>query len=352
MWYIGVALGVSASMMGTIGKQLMRFSELQRRKNTPAGLHLAQVSLFLGLSLNTVVGPLTDMSAYGFAPQSLIAPLGALDVVWNTLSAPCTLGEQLTRRKLLGCCAIFIGAVATSIVGVKEEEAFTLQYTQDTLLRPAVLIYMACLASWVLFNILVLMPRSKNPPGEPWETGDRLRGLSLGMTAGSIAGNMFCVKAFVELVISSFNGQAAEIWTHWLPYVLLLGAVFFALSNLYFLTQAMREYEAIFMGAVFEGSLVVAASVSGCIVFRELEGQAWSQIIVFWLALATIVTAILFLCQSSHASQVPDPAGNEAMEMKSKDMSCPEAPFDSGLPVDSLGRKGEVDTAGASESIP
>ena len=30
--------------------------------------------------------------------------------------------------------------------------------------------------------------------------GERLRGLSIGMLAGSLAGNVFCLKGFVELL--------------------------------------------------------------------------------------------------------------------------------------------------------
>lgn len=292
--FVGIILGVLASMCGTAGKQLFRFSELQRRKDTPAAVFMAKVTMIVALVLNTVAGPLIDMASYAFASQSLIAPLGALDVVWNTISAPCTLGETLSPMLVLGCALIFGGAVTTSLVGSHEEDAYTVEEMQEMLVHWRVLVYLIILFSWLAFNIRVLQRGM----------GDRIRGLSLGMTAGSIAGNMFCVKAFVEIVQGSIVHQTGEYFLHWLPYVVLVGAVFFAVSNLVFLTKAMREYEAVFMGAVFEGSLIFAASVSGCVVFKELGQMEAHQIIIYWAALALIIVGIGVVAEGAKRKQL------------------------------------------------
>ena len=39
----------------------------------------------LGLSMAMAIGPLAEVSAYAFAPQSLLAPLDGFDVIWNIL---------------------------------------------------------------------------------------------------------------------------------------------------------------------------------------------------------------------------------------------------------------------------
>lgn len=296
---VGIALGVLASMSGTTGKQLMRFSEVRRRADESKIPCEAKAALILGVLINTVVGPLIDMASYAFAPQSVIAPLGALDVVWNTMSAPFTLHEPLTGLVILGCALVFGGAVTTSLVGSHHDEEYTMAEMEELFIDLNVLFYFAGLAAWLAFNVLVLMQRSASPAGDPWTTGDPIRGLSLGMTAGCLSGNMVFVKAFAEIVQGSISQQSGEYWTHWLTYALLVGAVFFAVSNLYFLTKAMREYEALFMGAVFEGSLIITASVSGCIVFNELNTmEAW-QIGVYWLALLCILAGVFVVARDA-----------------------------------------------------
>lgn len=310
LMFLGVGLAIFASMTGTIGKQLLRFSEINKQKGNK---HVAKVSLTVGLGLNTAVGPIVDMMSYMFAPQSLIAPLGGLDVVWNTLIAPCTLGEKLNKTVVFGVCLIAGGATGTSFFGNHEDKEYNLELVEKIFIRKTVLFYLVCLSLWLLFHILVLQPRSSAPKGEPWAPGDPIRGLSLGLTAGSIAGNMFCVKAFIELVQASIRDEESEIWAHWLPYTILLGAILFAVTNLIFLTKAMREYAALFMGAVFEGSLITSACVSGIVVFSDLEALETYQICLYFLALSCIVAGIFTVAMGCYR-----PEEAEAEEAASK----------------------------------
>ncbi len=48
-------------------------------------LHLYLRYRLLGLSMAMAIGPLAEVSAYAFAPQSLLAPLDGFDVIWNIL---------------------------------------------------------------------------------------------------------------------------------------------------------------------------------------------------------------------------------------------------------------------------
>jgi len=321
---IGIILGVLASMSGTAGKQCMRYSELQRRKGTTYSIFIGRVALALGLAFSAALGPLIDMGSYAFAPQSIIAPLGALDVVWNTLTAPFTLGETLTLRLSLGCCVIVAGALTSSLVGSHDPGDWDLESIQRILLRPTVVYYLLALCGWLLFNITVLIPRSAEGPDKPWAPGDHIRGLSLGMTAGSIAGNMFCVKAFVEVCQASIRDNDPLYWAHWFPYGLFVGALVFALTNLYFLTKAMREYEALFMGAVFEGSLIISACVSGVVVFSELEVLELWQISLYWAAIVAIIIGIWMVSCGSRKPPQEEKAVDTDLACGSNGASCKE----------------------------
>jgi hypothetical protein len=242
------------------------------------------------------------MASYAFAPQSLIAPLGALDVVWNTLLAPFTLGESLTPGLVSGCALIACGALATSLVGEHKDKKYTIDDMKDLFIRWEVLIYLSILALWVALHLSIPVQRSSAPVGEPWAPGDMIRGLSLGIVAGSIAGNMFCVKAFVELVQLSIADKDSSVWAHWMPYTMFAGAIFFALSNLYFLTKAMKEYEALFMGSIFEGSLIFMASLSGGIVFKEFYTFTIWEALIYGCALAGIILGILIVASGTRRS--------------------------------------------------
>ena len=101
-------------------------------------------------------------------------------------------------------------------------------------------------------------------------TNDRMRGLSLGMLGGSLAGNMFFVKITVELVgATADSGLWLETFTQPLPWLCVVGLVGFATSNVGFLAQGLKEQEALFMVSVFTGAQVVAGFVSGVVVLGE-----------------------------------------------------------------------------------
>mmetsp|Transcript_3570 Transcript_3570/g.6333 ORF Transcript_3570/g.6333 Transcript_3570/m.6333 type:complete len:390 (-) Transcript_3570:162-1331(-) len=302
LWILGVFLEILSTLSGTAGKQLIRLSELLSKK-APA---TSKTVFHVGLLINTIAGPILDMAAYSFAAQSLIAPFGGLDVVWNAALAPYFLKETLTRSRLVACGMIFAGTLMSSAFASHHEEKYTIEMLEEKLVDARVLIYLACLALFVAFNILVPMKREK---------GDLLRGVSLGVTAGVIAGNMFCVKAAVELIETSIWEQRGEIWLHWMPYAVLVGAAFFALSNVVFMTKGLLEFEALFMVTIYEGSMIVSNCISASIVLLELEGLEWWRVL-FWCICVVTVCLGMFLMSREEAKvrkeKEENPLGPEA----------------------------------------
>jgi len=276
---IGVGLEVLSTLSGTAGKQLIRFSELHKRRAPRS----AKVTFTLGLIINTIAGPVLDMGAYSFAPQSLIAPFGGLDVIWNAALAPYILKEKLTRSRLAACALIFLGTLSSAAFGSHSEEEYTIEMLEEKLVDWRCIVYFVVFAAWILFNVLVPMRRPK---------GDIIRGMSLGMTAGTLAGNMFCVKAFVELVETSIRTGDGEIWLHWLPYASLAGAAFFALSNVGFMTRGLLEFEALFMVTIYEGSMVFSNCLSASVILLELNDLEWWRVAGYCLCMALVLAGM------------------------------------------------------------
>jgi len=281
---VGVIMAIGNTVLGTAGKQLIRMSELAKRERP----RMSRVFITLGLFTNSVVGPLIDMAAYSFAPQSLIAPFCGLDVVWNAALAPYILREKLTRARALGCFIIVIGTTFAGVFGNHVESEYTLEYLEDLLIKPRVAIYLGCFLVWFLLNRFFFMR---------FPAGSVVRGISLGLTAGTVAGNMFCVKAAMELIQRSISGPDPSIWLHWLPYVVLAGAVFFAVSTVFYMTAGLQEFEALFMVTIFEGSGIVSGCFSGSIVLLDMNGlEAW-RVGMYWSGVGIIVIGMYVIFQ-------------------------------------------------------
>jgi len=144
--------------------------------------------------------------------------------------------------------------------------------------------------------------------------GSTVRGLSLGCTAGTLAGNMFCAKAAIELIQRSIHEQDASIWAHWLPYVLLLGAVFFAVSNVAYMTKGLQEYEALFMVTIYEGSMIVSGCLSGAVVLLDLKGlEAW-RVFLYAVGVCVIVLGMLVIFKQEARQKSSLAAGKASIE--------------------------------------
>lgn len=303
LWYVGVLLEIVSTMSGTIGKQLIRLSEQLKKSNPRSSL----MCFKLGLVVNTVVGPVVDMAAYSFAAQSMIAPFGGLDVVWNALLAPWLLRETLTRRRIFGCGLIVIGTAMAGAFGNHTDSDYTLEYLEETLINKRVAIYFAVFAVWFCFNRFYLMLKPK---------GSALRGISLGCTAGTIAGNMFCVKAAIECIQRSIHEQEGEIWLHWLPYLLLAGAAFFALTNVIYMTKGLQEYEALFMVTIYEGSMIVSGCVSGAVVLTDLKGLEPWRITLYSISVLIVVAGMIVIFSQERQSKSSMAAGTASIQIQ------------------------------------
>jgi len=208
--------------------------------------------------------------------------------------APFTLNEKLTKRRITGCGFILLGTTMAGCFGNHAENEYTIDYLEATFVNARVLIYGIVFFAWFLVNRLVFMQR---------EPGSAVRGISLGCTAGTIAGNMFCVKAAIELIQRSIHNQDGEVWLHWLPYVSLLGAVFFALTNVVYMTKGLQEYEALFMVTIYEGSMIVSGCVSGAIVLLDLRGVESWRVALYSLSVGIVIVGMYVIFSEESRSR-------------------------------------------------
>ena len=174
LWYVGVFLDAIATLAGTGGKQLLRFAVVKNN-----------VWYYpLGLVCTAVIDPAFDVSAYAFAAQSIISPMGAMVVVWNVLIAPCTLGETLTWSRKAGAGLIVIGTLFVGFFGNHNATEYTVDEYLQLFARPTALGYYFFSAVWLCIC------------GYYWRHGTPfVSGFYVGASGGYLAGNMCAATA-------------------------------------------------------------------------------------------------------------------------------------------------------------
>jgi hypothetical protein len=69
-----------------------------------------------------VVGEMGNFMAYGFAPASIVSPLGVVALISNCIIAPCLLKEKFRKRDFWGVLVAIAGAVVVVLSAPSSEE--------------------------------------------------------------------------------------------------------------------------------------------------------------------------------------------------------------------------------------
>jgi len=117
-WLIGVTLSLIASFLSASGILVQKVSNACRQ---PWCGRL----VWVGGLLMIVIGALGDLAAFGFAAQSLLAPLGGSTIVFNALLSPCCLRERLHWTDIAATLVILAGCTLAVCFGDQSEQLFT-----------------------------------------------------------------------------------------------------------------------------------------------------------------------------------------------------------------------------------
>eukprot|EP01052_Picozoa_sp_SAG31_P040572 SAG31_NODE_5906_length_2263_cov_1.831793_3_plen_259_part_00 len=193
--------------------------------------------------------------------------------------------------------------------GPHVEPCYTLEMLKNIFVRPAVALYYLALGGWLAghwFWSAAVRPK-----------GDFYRGMSLGMMGGALNGNMYCIKTLIELIKATAAAESIwDVWWDWFPPFVLVFTVSFALSNGFFLTLAMQEFDTMFAVPLYVGTTVTFGCISSTVVLKELNTRPsgcswvkdcrepelieldWSNIILYWLCVTIMVGGISGLYQT------------------------------------------------------
>jgi len=289
MIIIGVLLAVLASAIGTTSKQLIAASA---HYQTPW-------MLLLGISMNILLGPLVDTSAYAFAPQVIVAPFACLDIIFNAITAPYTLWwqqERLTRAHIYGTALVTVGAVFTSVFSQADNVIYNVYELEAQLFfRPTSLVYFAVELCAIFFLNTALRKK--------WLT-ETFRGIALGAVAGTLLGNVFLVKGLIGIIQTTSTTGNYEAWLRPTPYLLAACAAGCATVGNSFMMKGLGEYKGVFMVTIFEGAHISAACLSGCIVMEEMAGAPWWRYVMYWSGVVLILCGLMLINQKSADSKI------------------------------------------------
>ncbi|KOS43845.1 hypothetical protein ACN38_g5226 [Penicillium nordicum] len=312
---VGVIVGLISTSLQAIGLTLQRKSHLLEDEKHPYDVRRPpykrrrwQVGMGMFV-ISNIVGSTIQITTL---PLPVLSTLQASGLVFNTIFATLILGEPFTRYSLAGTVLVCVGAVLIATFGAIGEPAHTLDQLLDLLQRRPFLMWMGAttlLVVVVLVGIKMLehfVPSSRVKPSASGHFSPHLlrlqsrmrliRGMSYGFVSGILsAHSLLLAKSAVELLVRTVVDRVNQ-FNHWQSWVILLGMIFLALTQLFYLHRGLKLCSTSVLYPFVFCIYNIIAIMDGLIYFRQVSQLAGFH--AGLIALGTIVLLGGVLCLS------------------------------------------------------
>ncbi|KAG8749046.1 hypothetical protein FRC12_013602 [Ceratobasidium sp. 428] len=286
---LGITIGLLASFVQSLGLTVQRKSHLlnqacseeDRRPDYRRPLWLIGFGIFIS---SNILGSIFQIASL---PVVILAPLGAVSLLWNAFFARLILGDVFSKYMVIGTIFIATGAVLIAVFGIVPEPTHSLDDLLHLFRRPIFVVYFTLLGSAVLIALVIthvaewrltrqgairldesvptpplspirgdaptdcdserspLFDRKPSPPPHlvvPCPTSHQrtatLIAISYASASGLLSGMcLLFAKSGVELLVLTVAGQN-QFW-RWESWILVLGLGIFALLQLWYLHKSL-----------------------------------------------------------------------------------------------------------------
>ncbi|KAG5221907.1 cyclin-dependent protein kinase [Salix suchowensis] len=246
------------------------FSALNPLFWTLNSLWLLGFTIFIS---SNILGSLVQIASL---PVVILAPLGAVSLLWNAFFARMLLGDVFSPWMILGTLLIAGGAVLIAVFGIVPEPTHSLEDLLALFRRPPFVAYFSTLGS-VVFVALVV--------GASIRRTRLLLAISYASFSGILSGMcLIFAKSGVELLVLSLRGHF-QFW-RWESWVLVLGLVVFALLQLWYLHKALVLADPTLVCPCTchhykrrEDLILIVKDFSGVLFLQYIFDRQWSRIL-------------------------------------------------------------------------
>ncbi|KAI8898932.1 magnesium transporter NIPA-domain-containing protein [Globomyces pollinis-pini] len=186
---------------------------------------------WVGMAL-MIFGELGNFAAYGFAPPVLVAPLGTVALISNTIIAPMFLGERFRVQDFIGMLFSIAGTICILAVSTNTQEpTLTAGDIESLISQPLFICYF-------ILNVIVvsiLLQYSDTEIGKKY--------IFIDLLIASMFGGftVLSVKAVSSLLNLYFYG----LLQYWVSYLCIFITASTAVTQIHFLNKALSSFDSV-----------------------------------------------------------------------------------------------------------
>ncbi|KAG7390377.1 NIPA-like protein 3 [Phytophthora pseudosyringae] len=298
MWVAGFLISLVFSVLNSVGINLQKLSMSRNDTAEVKKTTLKQPLWMLGFGL-VCLGSLLDFVAFGMAPQTLLAPLAALSLVWNMLIAPIFHKEKVTKQNLLATAIIFSGVTLTVIFAGHSTPSYELEDLIHLYQQPAMYAYITLIVCFLggLFTFCRYIERTHN-----YEEG-LFHIICYGGIAGTFGGqSVLLAKSTVELLKSAIWGDSGfYMFTQLTPYVIIAGLGACLGFQVHFLNGGLARFDALVVIPVYQSFWILTSVLGGIMYFEEYVSMTRTQMLMFTIGGCVTILGIIVLLKTRHS---------------------------------------------------
>lgn len=251
---------------------------------------------WLGISM-MVVGEAGNFLAYGFAPASIVSPLGVVALISNCIIAPLLLGEKFRWRDAIGV----IIAIAGCVVVVLSASDSNPKLTPDAIWGLVTTWEFETYLGITIFLILVLMVVSN-------KFGDKSILIDLGLVA--LFGGYTALST--KGVASLLTYKIWKVVTFPITYLLLAVLVLTAVMQIKYVNRALQRFNATMVIPTQFVLFTISVIVGSAVLYRDFEREQTGDAIKFVAGCA--LTFFGVWCITSGRNNDTDDTASTAVE--------------------------------------
>lgn len=268
---------------------------------------------FISFTTANIVG---SVFSIGYLPVVILAPIGAMNLVFNAFAANIVLGDPLSRQGILGTGLIAFGALLVGFFGVVPEPNHSLSDLILLYRKPGFIVYFTILETFIVATMLVthyleyccalielrqeedITPK-KVVHGYSLEEMKRYIGISYGILSGNVSSqSMLFAKSGIELIILTIAYDENQL-QYPLTWFLLFMMILTGGMQLYYLNKGLRLCDTMTLIPLSFCAFNVSCLFNGLVYYNQWDRFRWWQLMYVMSGVVVTIFGVLLLSWQS-----------------------------------------------------
>ncbi|KAK3515460.1 hypothetical protein QTP70_022956, partial [Hemibagrus guttatus] len=296
IYVLGIIIAICGNLLISISLNIQKYTHTRQSQQGTKPYYTSRLwwygILLMGL------GELGNFAAYGFAPASLIAPLGCVSVIASAVISVVFLKEILRASDLLVVCmsnvsALSIGGVL-AITGTYLLVTFaphsaphvTANMVERCLISVQFLVYF--FSEVVLFCVLLFLYKCRN-----------MKHIVIVMLLVALLASVtvIAVKAVSGMITETIRGSHLQL-TYPIFYIMFIIMIVSCAYQIKFLNDAMKMFDATEIVPINFVFFTASAVIAGILFYEEFYGLSLIYIIMFVLGCLLAFTGVFLIART------------------------------------------------------